>query len=142
MEKKIYLPAHDFTYGIKNRPSTPIKNIINYEFSNKAEEVIRRSYSMIISERRSNEKIAPKITKYFQQKIQNKKEQKELNEIMKSKEVYKMKKFLNVQSKLKENLKNFKTYLPNIFSQKKTTTNEKLDYLIHKVEDEIKKLDN
>ena len=141
IEKKIYLPNKDFTYGIKNRVSTPIKNIINYQYSNKAEELIRRSYSQMISHRQPIEKIIPKMTRYFEQKIAKKKEEKKLKESMEIKELYKMKKFLKVESKLKENLKKFKTYLPNIFEYK-TGKDDNLDDLISKVEDDIKNLDD
>ena len=137
------LPAQEFSYGIKNRPSTPIKTVINYEYSNKAEEDIRRSYSQMIVDRQSVEKFSPKTTKYFVQKIENKKKEKSANEMNKNKDLYKIKKFLNVESKLKENLKNFKTYLPSIFHHKNRSANDNgLESLINKVEDEIKALEN
>ena len=43
-ERKIYLPSEEFIYGRKNRTPTPIKNIINYDYSRKAEEEIRSEY--------------------------------------------------------------------------------------------------
>ena len=81
------------------------------------------------------------MTRYYLQKIDKKKNEKVLKEIEKTREPYKIKKFLNVESKLKENLKNFKTYLPNILNNKKSLSNDNLDYLINKVENEIKNID-
>ena len=141
MNKEIFLPSEDFAYGIKYRQNTPIKNIVNYEFSNKAEESIRRSYSQMFCEREIYEKLSPKMTRYYLQKIDKKKNEKVLKEIEKTREPYKIKKFLNVESKLKENLKNLKTYLPNILNNKKSLSNDNLDYLINKVENEIKNID-
>jgi hypothetical protein len=49
-ERRIYLPPEDFTYGRKNRTPTPVKDIINYEYARKAEEVIKMDYKTFLSE--------------------------------------------------------------------------------------------
>jgi hypothetical protein len=49
-EKKIFLPSQDFTYGKKNIPSTPINTIINYEYGNAAEAVIKMEYDAFLLE--------------------------------------------------------------------------------------------
>lgn len=49
-ERKIYLPAEDFTYGRKNRTPTPVKDVINYSYANRAEEVIKMEYGAYIGE--------------------------------------------------------------------------------------------
>ena len=49
-ERKIYLPDEDFTYGKQNDSSTPVKSVINYDFSNKAEEVIKMEYHTYLRE--------------------------------------------------------------------------------------------
>jgi len=80
------------------------------------------------------------MTRSFIQKVEKRKNDKILCELKKSKEVFKIKKFKEVESKLKENLKEFKTYLPDIFNKKKNKE-KNLEDLIQKVEQEIKLLE-
>jgi hypothetical protein len=49
-ERKIYLPPEDFVYGRRNRTPTPVKEVINYDYSRKAEEVIKMEYDHFLSE--------------------------------------------------------------------------------------------
>jgi hypothetical protein len=49
-ERKIYLPPQEFTYGRRNRTPTPVKDVINYEYSRKAEEVIKMEYSAFVAQ--------------------------------------------------------------------------------------------
>jgi hypothetical protein len=93
-------------------------------------------------ERENVPKYSPRMTNYFIQKIENKRREKSLREMNEKKELYKIKKFLGVESKLKESLKNFKTYLPSIFKHKKESNSVNLEGLISKVENEIRYLDN
>jgi hypothetical protein len=44
------LPPEDFTYGRKKRTPTPVKDVINYEYARKAEEVIKMEYNHYITE--------------------------------------------------------------------------------------------
>ncbi len=43
-ERVIYLPPPEFTYGKKNRTPTPVKEVINNDYGNKAEDVIKMEY--------------------------------------------------------------------------------------------------
>lgn len=43
-DRSMGLPPKDFIYGMKNKPHTPIKDIINNVYGNKAEVDIRKSY--------------------------------------------------------------------------------------------------
>ena len=43
-ERKIYLPAENFIYGQRNRTPTPIKQLVNYDYSRKAESEIINEY--------------------------------------------------------------------------------------------------
>jgi hypothetical protein len=43
-ERVIYLPAPEFTYGKRNRTPTPVKEVINNQFGNRAEDVIKMEY--------------------------------------------------------------------------------------------------
>lgn len=43
-ERKIYLPSEDFVYGMRNRTPTPIKLVVNYDYSREAEAEIRQEY--------------------------------------------------------------------------------------------------
>ena len=128
-------------YGIKNRPSTPLKNIINYEYSNNAEDEIKRSYSLMINERSKIDKKFPKTRNYLEKILESKNREKSMKEVKKNKEMYKIKKFINVDSKVMENLKNFKTYLPNIF-RSSLTKKDNIEDLILRVENDIKAIEN
>lgn len=44
-ERKIYLPAENFVYGQRNRTPTPIKQIVNYDYSRRAENEILSEYN-------------------------------------------------------------------------------------------------
>ena len=139
LEKKIYLPPENFSYGIKNLPSTPIKHVINYDYSNVAEEKLKRSYSQLIIDRSKIEKSFPKTRIIFEKIQEEKKREKSLKEEKKNKKVYKIKKFLNVESKVMESLQKFKTYLPNIF--RNSMRKDDLDDMIVKIQNDINALD-
>jgi hypothetical protein len=128
----------DFTYGVKVRPSTPIKNVINYFYSKKAEDEMKRSYSQLLFQREHPVKFSPKMTKNFLEKLEEKKEKEQNSKNIK---IFKMKKFLKVESKLKENLKNFKTFMPSV-NNKKGNGQDNINNLINLVEEEIKAIDN
>ena len=46
--KIIKLPATEFTYGVRNRTPTPIKDVINGEYGNRAEQEISKEYQTYI----------------------------------------------------------------------------------------------
>lgn len=127
--KKIYLRDEDFIYGRKNRPSTPIKSVINFSYGNVAAQKMRRSYSQILIDRSKIEKIVPRITRHYEKLLEHNKILKNENE--NEKQLFKIKKYLNINSKVKENLRNFKTFYQH----------DNLDKLISKVEREINDLD-
>lgn len=49
-QRKIFLPSEDFIYGRKNRTPTPIKDVVGYEYSRKAEGNIKYEYDNIFQE--------------------------------------------------------------------------------------------
>ena len=51
IERKIYLPPEDFSYGLPNRPPTPFKDVIYNAYGNRAEDIIRNEYDNYIRER-------------------------------------------------------------------------------------------
>ena len=58
--KKTYnikLPPSDFAYGVPNRTPTPIKDVINGEYGNRAENHILREYGNYIQEKKKILKI-------------------------------------------------------------------------------------
>ena len=133
--RKIFLPPENFSYGFKIRPSTPVKNLIHYDFGNEAAENIKRSYSQLFYERSKIEKLVPKVTKHYEKTMIRKNQLKSLGVV--ENKLFKIKKFLTVKSKVKENLKSFKTYnYPKI-----NTNTDDIDNLINKVENEIFVLD-
>ena len=124
-ERKIYLPPSEFTYGRKNRTPTPVKDVINYEYARKAEEVIKMEYSAFMTEKTKVEKIQPKTTQRYTKLLEKKK----MSGLKEEKPLSKLKMFQDVDSKVKHNLKTFKTY---------TEKKDNLDNLIEKVENELK----
>lgn len=43
-ERKIYLPSEKFVYGKRNRTPTPMKQVVNYDYSREAEFEIKHEY--------------------------------------------------------------------------------------------------
>lgn len=82
------------------------------------------------------------MTKNFLEKLEIKKEKIKEKNNPNSNKIFKIKKFLKVESKLKENLKNFKTYLPPCINNKQGSGQNNIENLINKVEEEIKAIDN
>ena len=126
---RIYLPKEGFTYGMPNRPPTPIKDIINNNYGNIAEIRIKNEYKNFIKKMRSqsNTNINVKLSlmrKMIEEKrkkyIERRKdkmglghwEKHEINVSTQNKPLYKLKMFSNVRSKVAEGLKMFKSFKP------------------------------
>ena len=150
LNREIKLPPDDFAYGIQNRPSTPIKLVVNNDFGNKAEFLIKKEYNKFIKERSKILKGPPKIIcryinpKVFELREKEEEERKEkereknlvdpLDEnVEKEPPLWKMRMFRDVGSKVAEDVKKFKTYKP----WKKDEFG--LDKMIKNVQEEIKK---
>ena len=150
LNREIKLPPDDFAYGIQNRPSTPIKLVVNNDFGNKAEFLIKKEYNKFIKERSKILKGPPKIIcRYINPKVfelrekeeeERKEKEKEKNivdpldeNVEKEPPLWKMRMFRDVGSKVAEDVKKFKTYKP----WKKDEFG--LDKMIKNVQEEIKK---
>ena len=101
---------HDTVFGIKTRIGTPIKTIISNEYGNKAEKELRKAYVSIVEEKTEPKRLITHVTPHY-------KILKERNRLLRNKPsppkqvpLYKSKLFHNVESKVKEDLKKFKTY--------------------------------
>ena len=149
LNREIKLPPDDFAYGIQNRPSTPIKLVVNNAFGNKAEFLIKKEYNKFIKERSKILKGPPKIIcRYINPKVfelrekeeeERKEKEKEKNivdpldeNVEKEPPLWKMRMFRDVGSKVAEDVKKFKTYKP----WKKDEFG--LDKMIKNVQEEIK----
>ena len=149
-KQDIYLPPTDFTYGVPNRTPTPIKEVINGEYGNRAENNIEREYNHYIQEQRdlkNRMKKPPKVvTRYINPKVEIIKEREmekmkydnidydPLDEELPPENMqplWKMKMFQGAKSKVAENIKQFKTYQP----YKKR---DNIDKMIDNVEEEIR----
>ena len=51
IDRKIKLPPENFSFGIANKPGTPIKDIVNNTFGNRAEAIIRKDYDEFIKKK-------------------------------------------------------------------------------------------
>lgn len=121
----------NFIYGMKNRPHTPIKDIINNVYGNKAEVDIRRSYERFLQERNVVKKLVAKVTPYYLKM----KAKKKGHDVIKEKPMYKLKMFQDVGSKVTEGIKAFKTYKP-------FKTEGNANDIVKKVQEEIKEKEN
>ena len=104
--KIIKLPATEFTYGVRNRTPTPIKDVINGEYGNRAEQEISKEYQTYIREKRHASHFAPRVTRHFNQMMQTRHQKQFITE----KPLYKMKMFQSVKSRVAEDVKNFKKF--------------------------------
>ena len=50
-DRKVVLPPDYFVYGKPNCPPTPIKEVINNDYGNRAEEIIRNEYQRFIKQK-------------------------------------------------------------------------------------------
>lgn len=126
-ERHINLPPEDFAYGIRNRTPTPIKDVINNGYGNRAEDVIGREYQTFMREKQLVNRLVPKTTPHFNKMMQTRRMQENVEE----RPLYKMKMFKDVGSKVAEGVKMFKTYHP-------MKRKDNLDNMIEKVENDIK----
>lgn len=148
--KKYELPDEEFTYGLGNRPSTPIKDVINNAYGNREEDFIRKEYDAFIKERSKIFRRPPKVVpRYISKKVEEMRKKEEerkannldvpieeiMEEVKNQKPLYKMKMFQNVGSKVAEGIKQFKTYHPY---KKHQVEGQDVDHLINKLEGEIK----
>lgn len=163
LNRKFYLPEEGFTYGKPNRPPTPIKDIINNNYGNRAEIIIRNEYKNFIKKMRSHSNF--NVNKRFEitKKMIEARRKKISEDLQKNKEMgdksgaktakvdkplYKLKMFMDVGSKVAEAIKMFKSYRP--FKKKiikadkiinkstKDINNTKIDDVINNAHGEIK----
>lgn len=127
------LPPESFVYGLANKPHTPIKDIINNEFANKAEQEVKKSYENFFEEKAKIKKLVIKKTPHLKKLLELKKEGNSNNKDY-DKPLYKLKMFQDVGSKVAEGIKQFKTYKGN-----KKECNTGLNNVIQQVQEEIKK---
>ena len=105
--RTINLPPDDFAYGVPNRTPTPIKEVINNEYGNKAEQKQLRKYSNIIREKEATYTLVPKTTKHWNRLMSAKIQSRTPFE---EKPLYKMKMFQGTKSKVAEGVNTFKKF--------------------------------
>lgn len=104
-DRYIDLPPDEFSYGLKNRPSTPIKDVINGGYGNRAAKGIRKKYQVFYEEKSKVKKLFVKRTPHFKKLLESRK----LNQQSVEEKPFKMKLFANIPSKLGEDFKRFKS---------------------------------
>ena len=127
-ERHIVLPPEDFAYGVPNRPPTPIKDVINNAYGNRAESVIRKEYATFMKEKQKMFHLTPRTTNHFNKLYELSRTRMNYDN-QPEPELYKMRMFKDVGSKVAEGIKQFKTYHP----YKKNN----LDSMIEKVQGEL-----
>ena len=150
IDRKKILPPADFVYGMPNRPPTPIKEVINNDYGNKAEAVIRNQYKRFIMKKSHSHFQAPKVVpRYINplvEEFKKREEARKKNSLdyipdenekkTEEKPLYKLKMFECVGSRVAESIKQFKTYRP--YKKKGQLNNDGIDNIINKVQEEIK----
>ena len=149
------LPPPNLVFGKPNRPPTPIKEVINNEYGNRAEAILRNEYTTLIKQRSHANfkppKVVPRYINPLVEKFKKLEKEKKKNSLDASlddeilgkkdeKPLYKLKMFQSVGSKVAESIKQFKTYHP--YKKKEKLNNSGIDNLINKVQEEIKQKEN
>lgn len=153
--KKIILPPENFVYGMPNRPPTPIKEVINNDYGNRAEAIIRNEYRRFIKQKSHANlrppKVVPRYINPLVEELKKREEERKKNSLDEpydeelfgkkdDKPLYKLKMFQSVGSKIAESIKQFKTYHP--YKKKERVKDDGIDNLINKVQEEIKQKEN
>lgn len=153
--KKIILPPENFVYGMPNRPPTPIKEVINNDYGNRAEAIIRNEYRRFIKQKSHANlrppKVVPRYINPLVEELKKREEERKKNSLDEpydeelfgkkdDKPLYKLKMFQSVGSKIAESIKQFKTYHP--YKKKEKVKDDGIDNLINKVQEEIKQKEN
>lgn len=89
----------DISFGLKNRPSTPIADVINFEYSKKAVAERMKRYESFIHKNQHKQRLLPKLNKHFEALIRLRKEKEN-----KEKEIpkdFRMKMFDNIGPRVK-----------------------------------------
>ena len=143
--KKIYLPDENFTYGLPNRPSTPIKDVLSNAYGNREENIIRKEYGRYIREKSARVYGAPKVeVRYYNPQIEEMKKKEEQKKrfnlngyvIKDEQPMYKMKMFKGIPSKVSQGIRQFKTFYPKN-GNKMRLEDDGVDRMINKVEGEL-----
>ncbi|MCQ2818712.1 MAG: DUF4483 domain-containing protein [archaeon] len=108
--KTLLLPEQNFAYGLGSKPGTPMKNVMYNYYGNMAEEQIRKSYEDYFTEKSQVKKLVIKKTPHFKKLQEMRKSVAAAHETQEEKPLYKLRMFQDVPSKIKEQIKQFKTY--------------------------------
>lgn len=102
---KKQLPPQEFTYGIMNRPSTPIDGVISNSYGQYAEQVAEETYKRSTQKPQKASKKPVRTTKATEKLLEHQK-----TKVSPSKndkvENFKIKRFTKVESRVKAQLKN------------------------------------
>ena len=101
-EMKIKLPENNFAYGISTQQSIPISKIIKNEFGNFEEKKSINKYLTWASEKSKVKKLKSKNTTANILRMQRNKENYKEKYIVESKPLFKMKRFCDVESKIRK----------------------------------------
>ena len=133
-------------YGLANPKHEDIADIINNTYGNNAEKKLKEIYESFIKEKSKIRRITKVIPRYISTKVEEmkkKEEEKKENKLIAStiglKPLYKLKRFLNVGSKVTEAIKKFKTFKPILSKNKSMIINENnINKVINDIEKDVK----
>ena len=83
--KKIVLPDEKFVYGVPSTSHENIKDLINYTYANRAEELIKKDYEQFIYEKskvcRKPPKVVPRFISPKVEEMKKKEEERKANDL-------------------------------------------------------------
>lgn len=119
------------------RVHTPMKNIINNYYANKAEEEVRKSYEEFFEDKAKVKKLLIKKTPHFKKMLELRRSCSP-DCVAEEKPLYKLKMFQNVGSKVAEGIRQFKTYNNRNNNLIKKEGETDLGNIVQQVQEEIK----
>ena len=146
----IVLPDEDFVYGMPNPPHEDIADLIYNTYGNKAEESIKQEYENYIAQKSKvyrRPKVIPRFINPKVEEMKKKEEERKANSLdapieeekkEPEKPLYKLKMFLDVGSKVAENIKKFKTYKPFKIKSHVEEESDAINKIITDVQEDVK----
>ncbi len=149
-KRTIELPPEDFAYGLPGPAHEDIADVIYNTYGNRAEEMIKKEYEAFIAEKSKvyrRPKVVPRFISPKVEEMKKKEEERKANSLdapieeekkEPEKPLYKLKMFLDVGSKVAENIKKFKTYKPFKIKSHVEEESDAINKIITDVQEDVK----
>ena len=158
IERRIYLPPDEFSYGLPNKYIASFRDLLLNAHGNWCEDEIRHEYDLFIKEKTYRKPKPKKVIPRFVNPLVEEMKRREMDKKnltayggfygisdynsfsqRNQKPLYKLKMFQDIPSKVEKEIKLFKTYHPYKHKKKKV---DDIDHLINKVQGELQQNEN